>query len=962
QSGSSGKKSLSPSGVSIREILGITGPDDKYTLHEEIGSGGMGTVSLAVDNEIHREVAIKLMSGAEESGRRVRFIEEAQITGQLEHPNIVPIHELGLDKQGRIFFSMKLVKGKSLREFLDEFRKGPPPPFSRYPLQKLLTIFVNICNAVSFAHSRGVIHRDLKPGNVMIGDFGEVRVMDWGLAKVLDKKLPGKRARPQPEEHGDHVRIPETRDPQDTTVTTERFGDPKLATMEGTIWGTLTYMPPEQASGKTDEVDERSDIFCLGAILFEILSLNAPIQGKNIRELLRNAGACKLAPIDSCIPPHWHVPKELTAITLKALSKDKASRYQSIDDLRDDIERYQGGRAVSAKEDTAWETIQKLIYRNKAVSMAVGVALTVIFFFTGIFSYVNLRERKRAETALRNYTREQKAKMELIRRDLEERERRWICVFEDDFSNSNIRDRWDIIYGKYLVRNGVRNFVETEPDCSVINGELRICGGTPQALLLNDSISGDLAIEFDCRQESDYLNDISCFIDALRSARPKALPFSGYIFQYGGHDNTCNKLTRSGSILWQEFKTPLEKGKRYHVRAERVGTLFSLTVNDTMIFEVEDPKRLYGTGRNAVGLMSWGAEVWYDNIRIFRKGASLKEDALDLAGRHLQRGNYITARDLFLDVYNASLNPARKIAASRGRDKAAFLIDVQKNLSEYRRKIKRQWPENAFKLEIVESGLSLEITSDAGATSIRSLSPLEGIPLSRLNIAGALQVTDLKPLGSLELSWLDMHNCTAVKDLAPLTGMPLVYLNINQCKAIHDIRPLHSANLHSFFAYGTSIHDLSPLHGMPIREMDIRNCTNLADISALKGMPLEILRIDNTNIVHLDALGDAPLKRLTAKGCPIVSIEPVAVPSLVHLDVRSTSVKDFTPLHNVDLYEFQAANTSFGDLNIIRHMTVVNLNVRYTQIKSLEPLAEKKLKDVFISYNTITDLSPLRTM
>ncbi len=168
-------------------MAGKCGDGARYVIDKEIARGGMGAVLRAVDCDIRREVAVKYLLDQSNAQNKIRFVEEAQITGQLEHPNIVPIHELGVDAQKRIFFTMKMVNGRSLGQILKMLRDEPAEAEKEYGLSRLLNILVNVCNGLAYAHSRGVVHRDLKPANIMVGDFGEVYVMDWGLAKVLDK-------------------------------------------------------------------------------------------------------------------------------------------------------------------------------------------------------------------------------------------------------------------------------------------------------------------------------------------------------------------------------------------------------------------------------------------------------------------------------------------------------------------------------------------------------------------------------------------------------------------------------------------------------------------------------------------------------------------------------------------------------------------------------------------------------
>ncbi|MCD4656637.1 MAG: serine/threonine protein kinase, partial [Planctomycetes bacterium] len=223
----------------------------KYIVYDEVGRGGMGVIKLSFDQDVRRQIATKIIhpTSKEIPSKQERFLEEAQITGQLEHPNIVPVHDLGLENDGNLFFTIKLVKGKSLLEVIELVANRKDGYHKYFTVTRFLQIFMKICDAVAFAHSKGVLHRDIKPENIMIGDYGEVMVMDWGLAKV--KGLPDKRI---------------------DQVSTDRSLGKIHQTLDGSIVGTPGYMAPEQARGNLDDITEQSDIYSLGAILYEILS------------------------------------------------------------------------------------------------------------------------------------------------------------------------------------------------------------------------------------------------------------------------------------------------------------------------------------------------------------------------------------------------------------------------------------------------------------------------------------------------------------------------------------------------------------------------------------------------------------------------------------------------------------------------------------------------------------------
>ena len=389
----SGPEAVAPPTSAVRKVL----PEEflrekKYDIGGVIAQGGMGAILNAKEATIERTVAMKVMLDTTAPENLLRFIAEAKITGQLEHPNIVPVHELSVDEQEQVFYTMKFVRGITLKKVIDLIATGAEGMVKKYPLGQLLTVFQKVCDAIAFAHSKHVIHRDLKPENVMIGDYGEVLVMDWGLAKVLVAKRPATQSD----------------EPARSIIHTGARAE--LAASEnssGTIMGTPQYMAPEQAIGAIDMLDARTDIYALGAILYEILTLHPPFEGTNPQEIVHRVAIGGIIPATqhTAVRRHPHlpggrVPEALSAVAMKALARMQAARYQEVPELQAEIEAFQNGFATSAERAGVGKQFVLLLRRHRAVSIAIAAAfLLLLGISTAITTHV-LRGRDRAEGAL----------------------------------------------------------------------------------------------------------------------------------------------------------------------------------------------------------------------------------------------------------------------------------------------------------------------------------------------------------------------------------------------------------------------------------------------------------------------------------------------------------------------------------------------------------------------------------
>ncbi|MCK6506022.1 serine/threonine protein kinase [Myxococcota bacterium] len=359
-------------------------PRPRYVLLEPVGAGAMGTVHRARDLDLRRTVAFKLARQGATAETRRRLLTEVQVTAQLDHPSVVPVHGLEPGPAGEPGYVMKLVEGRTLTQVLDEARRQHQQQGTcdhQHDLAARLEIFLRVCDALSYAHSKGVVHRDIKPPNVMVGRFGEVYLMDWGIARVL--------GHPDQEPTGEA--------PLDLDGAVDR-------TRVGQVFGTPAYMAPEQARGEADRVGPPADVYALGLLLYELCVLRRANRAEGEGERLAQAREGRSdppTPPEGCPPP----PRELLAIAARAAAPRIEERYPSVVDLAEDVQRFLRGEETRALPDRAHQRAARWLSRRQGLLLAM-VALVLVLGAAAVAGTWALHQQRLGEQALQSQERQ----------------------------------------------------------------------------------------------------------------------------------------------------------------------------------------------------------------------------------------------------------------------------------------------------------------------------------------------------------------------------------------------------------------------------------------------------------------------------------------------------------------------------------------------------------------------------
>ncbi len=882
-------------------------PDNKYRFRRSIGAGGMKMVLQVQDQDTMRDVALAMMPDIERRSKHeiLRFIQEARLTASLEHPNIVPVYDIGMDSTGSPYYTMKLLRGENLASLLKKLDAGDPVYRSRYSFEKLMRLFLRICSGVGFAHSRNVAHLDLKPENVQIGDFSEVLILDWGIAKYLDQN--GVSADQVPK----------------NSAGKQGFSRFKVEEDEG-MKGSPGYMAPEQITGNSSAIGIRTDIYALGAILYSMVTYKSPAAASTVKKILQDTLRGNII-LPAKRAPLLEIPYGIEAVIMKAMNTNADARYSSVKELRDDVAAFIDGFATEAEKAGFFK--KSLLFMRRHFLITMSVMFSVLMFL-GIAFY---------------------AAIEIPRWHSD-----WIRVAEYDFMQKG-PDPADMEFRNLLLQKSAASWQWMKgKGVQTREGEW---------LVLHRKMPGNVRIELTL--EFPALADTLEICLNANMDKPLADwwqspdSYSFRIAESGG-EKDCIVKSSQGRRIQQEYIGSAENrtlpGSVIKVTAQRIDDTLTLKINDREHVRAVDYFPLAGKKLNGIGLRSYSGRMIVRNIAVYELALPEKTTPLIAGDTLVELQLYDLAIEKYLSIaasYGKSflaekaLLKAYMTAASKVSDRkkrTEYLLDIKRliSLKFHNYKFLQQtlemdawilWREGRHKeaLHLAEQVLRMTPDSRVMADIIcLHHSPID--PSVSNDFFRLLKKT--KNLTSLDLSGYGLTS------LEPLAGMRLTFLDCSN-NYLESLKGIEGMPLKVLVCRNNRLEDISAVSNLPLKNFSCDN-NNISDLSPLKGMDVTMLDCSDNRISDLEAVRGLDLERLVLRGNNVSDLSPLkGMKNLKVLDAGKNMVKDLSPLAELPLERLRLDYTLTEDLSPLERLSLSLLSLNdCRRLKDLTPLAK----------------------
>jgi len=849
-----------------------------YTVHHELGRGGMGLVHQAEQRTFGRTVALKTLLVDTGPARRA-FMAEAVATARLEHPNIVPVHDLVIGPGGVPQLSMKMVEGSTWKALLHPKDDKTRAKVADWEIDNHLEILLKVCDAVSFAHTRQILHRDLKPENVMVGDFGEVLVMDWGCAIAFGDKRP-------------HPLLP-------------------LATESRMIAGTPAYMAPELALGDGAAAGPWSDVYLLGAILYEILCGSAPHRSKGgVKAVLEMARIGEIEAPEQRAPGKA-LPDELVALALEAMAREPHQRLRDVASfaarLRDYLRHSQAATLLDrAREHLKTAESSRSSNADESLRRAIGCCEQAQELWPGFRAARRLHVRVALAAASNAVA---TGSFHLARTQAEHARR----LAKELNQSRDVHDADAIV-------------------AQVNDAEVERANRARQVRLLRQGLMAAGAVVV-----AGLLIGIT-LIGLQQRTTSRAL-------------DDAKTAEANATAALESLK--VEQAERLRQGKEAAPRFLAGAENDMRSFRWDDARRTaeIATTLDPDNSAAWQllAEIYCGDADLVKARAALNHvadtadhKALLAVINHVEpRLRQVAPQDrrkeLLLMADELRSAGAALAAGYLRRDTKdgvrEVLEDARIRLLAANPRVKNlQW-----KIDSAEERVTVDCSNNPELTD---LSPLAGLPITSL-ICADTGITQLGVVTSLPLTDLNINH-TKIDDLAPLAGTPLTKLSIRDNPAITSIAALKGMPLTNLDCQGVKLTDWSPLKGLPLQVLSI-GYSSFTNFALLTGMPLQHLSIDNLGLTDLNGLRGLSLRSVSISGNKITDLSPLVGMPLDFINIGTSPVVDLTPLltikpQRLGLY----ANKSIKDLSLLRQIPLIALDLRESAITDIEMLKEMK--------------------